>query len=509
MQLAEYSRLPMEKNRIIFLNGGKQYYVNLNGDQRLDVFHRGMMDVFLEQYEQLLNLIVTYDDIISICTNENTDEMLVDLPNNLKELRMISSMCTMLVLPKTLEYIDINTSNLTELPDMSHCTKLTHCVINISNIEKCAHTIPPSVKILNLQNNRLKTMDKTYFTNHIVPDTNMFIKSFHLNVNGNYFDRDQQAAVFQENCQFLRQKTLLIKPNIDSRPIPIVNNDNVANEHIRNFLETGARARRPAAVQAIGPVIARPAAVAPTANVLENNTQTVHLSSINNSVVKSIEALRRVVEKRELLMWDLSTKHHVHTILNKYNKPNFMRRFIQKYICITYNANVSFVFSEFQNKTVHTLLHCTYKQLFELIVTVIMSPVFNNETRELLLMRLNMEIKDSIGYCFTGKMNRLVNAVSGTLEGVSVKISGKEEIQIHMQKLVKKIGEQDVITPAYFSQIMKETRDMFRDIHENDPSITDAYAQAWIDGLLDFEPEPEPELNEKEEEKMPLIAKAN
>ena len=200
MQLNQFPNTFIEKNRIIFLKDNKQYHANLNGDDRLNVFCRDLMNVFLEQYEQLLNLIVTYDDIISIFTNENTINTLDDLPTNLKELRMISSMCTTLILPNTLEYIHINKSNLTEMPDISHCTKLKHCIINMSNLTKCKHTIPKAVTVLNLQNNYLTQIDEKYFINHIVLGENTFNKSFQLNLNGNRFNRSEQPVIFQNNC---------------------------------------------------------------------------------------------------------------------------------------------------------------------------------------------------------------------------------------------------------------------------------------------------------------------
>jgi hypothetical protein len=63
----------------------------------------------------------------------------------------------------------------------------------------------------------------------------------------------------------------------------------------------------------------------------------------------------------------------------------------------------------------------------------------NHKEKENLLLRLDQELMDSIGFCFTGCINRLINVLVGFVDGIKVSISYKEEIQMSIQVILKKI----------------------------------------------------------------------
>ena len=69
---------------------------------------------------------------------------------------------------------------------------------------------------------------------------------------------------------------------------------------------------------------------------------------------------------------------------------------------------------------------------------------FNKENQKSILEILNQEMEDSICKCFTGRISRLVNCLSGFSDKVSIKISTNEEISniiITLQKKIKDIEE--------------------------------------------------------------------
>jgi hypothetical protein len=79
----------------------------------------------------------------------------------------------------------------------------------------------------------------------------------------------------------------------------------------------------------------------------------------------------------------------------------------------------------------------TFHILFERIVRIIVN---HKEQRMNLTERLKTELTDSIGYCFTGRINRMVNSLVGIIDGIKVSFSYKEQIMIESQMIIKRIN---------------------------------------------------------------------
>jgi hypothetical protein len=91
---------------------------------------------------------------------------------------------------------------------------------------------------------------------------------------------------------------------------------------------------------------------------------------------------------------------------------------------------------------VHTQLDCTFEELLNAVFYEIHT--FNLEKQISIKKRINEEMLDGLCKCFTGRISRLVNALSGLSEMVSIKISDNEEINniiILANKKYKKIEE--------------------------------------------------------------------
>jgi len=63
----------LTKNHFIFCKNNINYYENINGDERLNIFKPELMNIYLEKFEDEIGTVV-YDDIIKISTIENHDE---------------------------------------------------------------------------------------------------------------------------------------------------------------------------------------------------------------------------------------------------------------------------------------------------------------------------------------------------------------------------------------------------------------------------------------------------
>ena len=79
-----------------------------------------------------------------------------------------------------------------------------------------------------------------------------------------------------------------------------------------------------------------------------------------------------------------------------------------------------------QDKSIHTQLECNFEDILSAVFFEI-----NNlplEQQKLAKQRLNEEMTDSECKCFTGRISRLVNCLSGISDKVIIKISDAEEI---------------------------------------------------------------------------------
>jgi predicted DNA-binding ArsR family transcriptional regulator len=98
---------------------------------------------------------------------------------------------------------------------------------------------------------------------------------------------------------------------------------------------------------------------------------------------------------------------------------------------------------EYSNCTnIHTQLECTFEELLNAVFYEIQT--FDSEKQITAKKRINEEMLDGLCMCFTGRISRLVNSLSGLSEKVSIKISENEEISniiILANKKYKKIEE--------------------------------------------------------------------
>ena len=76
-------------------------------------------------------------------------------------------------------------------------------------------------------------------------------------------------------------------------------------------------------------------------------------------------------------------------------------------------------------KETHSCLDCTFEEVFNAVWNEIHRiSEFSNEIKK----RLNEEMEDSDCKCFTGRISRLVNSLSGYSTKVQIEISDEEQI---------------------------------------------------------------------------------
>jgi pullulanase/glycogen debranching enzyme len=135
-------------------------------------------------------------------------------------------------------------------------------------------------------------------------------------------------------------------------------------------------------------------------NTIYTDTQNVHSSSIQQSIRNSINNLMNAY------VLDYPLTYLDWSVLNQKTKE-----IITEYIdCID----------------IHTMLNITFKELF--IAVVIEMDKLSPDLQVEIQKRMNEEMQDSECKCFTGRISRLVNCLSGYSDKVKIQISENEEI---------------------------------------------------------------------------------
>ena len=105
----------------------------------------------------------------------------------------------------------------------------------------------------------------------------------------------------------------------------------------------------------------------------------------------------------------------------------------------------------------------------------------NHKDKLDIMNRIMVEVTDSINMCFTGKINRIVNSLVGFLECVNIGISTAEQLQLNMQRIVKRVVDNKL---SYIDGVC-EIKDLFINDTKNEK-------ESWLDAFKDYEPKIEP-----------------
>ena len=99
------------------------------------------------------------------------------------------------------------------------------------------------------------------------------------------------------------------------------------------------------------------------------------------------------------------------------------------------------------NNETHSTLDCTFKEIFDCVWKEINS--FDIDIQIEIKNRLNEEMTEANCMCYTGRISRLINCLSGFSDKVSIELSDAEQIgniiSIARSKLSKFNDVQDII----------------------------------------------------------------
>lgn len=147
---------------------------------------------------------------------------------------------------------------------------------------------------------------------------------------------------------------------------------------------------------------------------LYGNSQNVHSSAVQKSVSESVTALKAVAAGCPDLPDDW---------------------FAELKVAVKKHDKVVDAWSK--EKTVHSVHAMTMLELLKTTWQVIRS----NESHDVLVEILRDEIEAGKKLCFTGRFSRVLNTLTGFVDGVAVQISSKEQLQGRVAALWKRLGD--------------------------------------------------------------------
>jgi hypothetical protein len=285
--------------------------------------------------------------------------------------------------PKNLKKLEINSSSMRYMPDF-----------------------PPSIEKIIIRSSLMRLINDD-FTKY--PDLKQLELGVLLNLN----------PIFSPHLY--KKITILPKPEI-VRNIDIHINDTI---DYSDYRDGRLYAYNP-------PIVLEPNANAITH--LVNNGQSVHISSINKAICKSITLINEMASKYS----------EVENPLNYMIKSKNVLKRVYDYIFSMYGNEITYtnpsVLEWFNSTEIHSLHQITFATLFEKVVRIII----HHEHKEGLIERLREELTEAMGLCFTGRMNRLVNSLSGIVEGIKVSFSIEEQIQLESQKIIERLTQKTI-----------------------------------------------------------------
>ena len=168
-----------------------------------------------------------------------------------------------------------------EIPNIDRCDKLKSFKVNFSNITEfnINYDFPPSLMEFSLANNMITNNNFSIQVLKKVIESNRYIK---ISFSDNHLKKlESFPDIIVRKCNFTRQ---------GSYKHQLVTFRNVGNEEIIDFI--GNRLN-----------VALPGDTIPQ---ILNSTQTVHLTSINKSVIKSFEEINKFIINNNIPIVDLN-----------------------------------------------------------------------------------------------------------------------------------------------------------------------------------------------------------
>ena len=306
-----------------------------------------------------------------------------------------------------LQILDLSDNEIKEIPkEIQYLTQLYRLYLSHNQIKEIPKEIQylTQLRRLNLSYNQIKEIPKEI--QHLTQIQELYLSSNQIKEipkEIQYLTQLQELALYDnqieeipKEIQYLTQlqELYLYNNQIKEFPFEITNLRNLtifhcSNNQIENLLNP-----------IINRFIQRIKNRGGNIHNLYTDTQNVHTSSIQQSIKDSIYNLLNQVKN------DIKINYLDDEILTIQTKEAL----------VEYS----------KDETIHGQLNCTFEEILQAVLLEINKLPIDMQIE--VKKRLNEEMDDGICKCFTGRLSRLVNSLSGYSDKVSIKISSAEEI---------------------------------------------------------------------------------
>lgn len=461
-----------------------------------DIFDPERMEPYLREVEETALKLYTWNDICNIRTRLLDLPVITRLPTGLQTINIEHTTLRALHIPPEctqIREIYIMASNIHVMPDVTHLAALDSCTIRCANMEIIpfdARQWPASLRRLDLTANS--------FTSYNLNIVRCLPKGVAISLGFNQlaFERLRLPYWIHEGYQIdlgpaptRSGNRLAAMQNGDYRFSPVTTEQlhyYAARAHLG--AQHGGSSGVALYFERFGDIPTVAIAPLPPPPVYQplRGTQTVHVTSICDAVTKSVRHIRELTDakythaNKTALIEDFI--YHAYKTLPK-SAPFYKRMLAYLQLYKVYNWQmIDYVTQNTTITDTHTATKTTYGELLARVWIL----VREHQQRDDFLINVKYEIAESVGYCFTGRFNRLVNSLIGFVDGVTVGISVKEQLQLEMGRLIASLGKGDIT----YAKCIAEFGALFDDpVVAADASITKAYKDSWFFALEDYKPE--------------------
>lgn len=343
----------------------------------------------------------------------------------------------------TLRVINITTSKIEKIPDLNKFSQLEELTIEDAYIKDIDYSFPNNLRNLNLSYNQISNSFfevLNFFPNDIVS----------INISHNFITIPPPESI--------RHKVNYYCNNIEQKLIFTILIDEIFKGEAYEYdaridfgeYKYGSATFRNPRIHNIDTDI-----------TMFDSTQTVHIGSINDSASKSI---KNIVER--VKDYPVNNNYLDEILYEFYGNWLFRSAF--------YFISIKLLKGMVNDISVHSVTHITYGQLLERVWKLIsIHPEKNN-----LIVRLKTEIHESFGFCFTGRINRLINSLSGFIDNIGITISTKEEVQNEILLVIKRYGDEKITK----EEALNEVNEIFK--YRED--LDEPYKRSWIEALEEY-----------------------
>jgi len=372
---------------------------------------------------------------ISNC--KNCDNNLSVLPNTITSIEIIKSLLV------NYNFINKNQYNLES------------CNLSYNKITQINDVFPKNLISLNLSHNQINLIDDNFFSENLLILNLSFNELTDLSESILNLNYDCSVILmpnkFWFNSYFNENSQLTIMPhknNINEYYLDIADrffSYNLSQKiyylyNITNELQFGIRGTR----------------FTQQPKTIFDDNQNVHNSHIQDSFHSSVQT---ILDYNTPTMWYI--RHNIYCYYNNTYKKYIYSWFWKDKLMTEINKRC-------KTKTILSRSGVTYKELFYKIWLISEIHPNKDNIREI----IKEEVLAGIGYCFTGCVTRLVNSLSGFLDGIKIGYSENEQINNIVITVLKKCEVDNFLNP--YDEVKKALNEL--DIDQDKQKI-------WLDAL--------------------------